>query len=103
CTSAEGNGLLRPVADIATQIKALKGGDPERLLVTVIGGAKAPYQVHWKAPSSPDTSCGLATCPWPEITHSCTLASTNVFADPAVRLSDWVDAFAGEGLFLSIC
>ena len=83
-------------------MKAIKN-DAQRLLVAVIAGPNAPYQVHWKAPpGTTDTSCGATSCPWPEITHSCT-AGDQSFADPAVRLSDFTQAFGSDGFFLSIC
>ena len=84
CMSNDAEGYLVSVADTAARVKALKGGDPDRLLVAVIAGPKTPYQVNWKAPSTADTSCGAASCPWPVIAHSCTAADTS-FADPAVR------------------
>ena len=101
CTSND-NSYVLSVADTAMRVKAIKNGDPDRLLVAAITGPRTPYQVHWKAPSSADTSCGATSCPWPEITHSCTAADTS-FADPAVRLSEFAQAFGSGGLVLSIC
>jgi len=101
CTSNDTEGYLRSAADTAARVKAIKN-DPQRLLVAAITGPKTPYQVHWRAPSSADTSCGAASCPWPEITHSCTAAS-GAFADPAVRIAEFIQSFGSDGFLLSIC
>jgi hypothetical protein len=101
CVSNDTEGYLRSTADTAARLKAIKN-DPQRLMVAVISGPKTPYQVHWKAPSTADTSCGAASCPWPEITHSCTTAN-GAFADPAVRLHDFARSFGSDGFLLSIC
>ena len=61
-----------------------------------------PYTVGWKAPSTTDTSCGAASCPWPQIQHSCT-ASDGSFADPSVRIVEFVNQFGANGLVLPIC
>src|SRR4029079_19555576 len=103
CASNDSDGYLLSVSQVAQQLKAIKN-DPDRLLVAVIAGPKTPYTVTWKAPSSADTSCNTTgqTCPWPVIAHSCTAADTS-FADPAVRLSAWAQAFGNDGFLLSIC
>jgi hypothetical protein len=101
CESDETGGYLLSAKETADRLKALKGGDASQVLVAAITGAPAPYVVHWKAPSVADTSCGAASCPWPEISHSCT-ATDGSYADPAVRIAKFVDQFPG-GLRLSIC
>src|SRR4029079_19443893 len=62
-----------------------------------------PYQVHWKP--STDTSCmNGQTCPYPEISHSCTATAGPAMgsvADPGVRVAQFVGEFGG--LVLSIC
>src|SRR5262249_51385594 len=73
--------------------------------VAAITGLPTNYTVHWKAPSTADTSCANSNgmpCPWPEITHSCTAADMS-FADPAVRVAQLVGEFGANGLALSIC
>jgi hypothetical protein len=103
CVSNEKDGYLRGVADTANRLKALKA-DPSQVLVAAITGPAAPYTVHWttKAQSPIDTSCGAASCPWPEMTPSCGLIDEN-HADPAVRINQFVDQFGANGLKLSIC
>ena len=45
---------------------------------------------------------GAASCPWPEITHTCT-ATDSSFADPGVRTAELVQEFGVNGLSVSIC
>jgi hypothetical protein len=71
-------------------------------MVASIQGAPTPYVVHWTAPRTTDTSCGQASCPWPELTHSCTAPDAS-FADPGVRTAQFVHEFGDQGLLLSIC
>ena len=71
-------------------------------MVAAITGAPSPYVVGWKAPSTADTSCGAASCPWPVIQHACTAADAS-FADPAVRINELVQQFGANGTTLSIC
>jgi len=101
CTSNDTEGYLLSVVDTANRIKELKA-DPSQVLVAAITGPSTPYAVHWKAPDNGDTSCGAASCPWPVITNSCT-ANDGSFADPGVRVNEFVDQFGANGLKLSIC
>ena len=96
CVSAEGSGLLKTVGETAAQIKALKDDPASQIIVAAITGPTTPYQVHWKNPSTTDTG------PWPEVTHSCTAPDMS-FADPSVRVTEFVQQFGGNGLTLSIC
>jgi hypothetical protein len=102
CVSDDTSGYLLSVKDTADRLKALKS-DPSQVLVAMINGPATPYQVHWKAPSMADTSCGAASCPWPEITHSCTDTADMSFADPGVREAQLASEFGSNGLVLSIC
>ena len=101
CTSNDSEGFLLAVRDTANRIKSLKGDDGQ-IVVAAITGPAAPYAVHWRNPSSPDASCGAASCPWPETTHSC-LAADGSFGDPAVRVAELVSHFGDNGRLLSIC
>src|SRR5262249_39581033 len=83
-------------------LRALKT-DPSMVFFSAILGPASPYQVHWKNPSSPDTSCGATSCPWPEISHSCINNGTMVFADPGVREQQLAAELGKNGLVLSIC
>jgi hypothetical protein len=97
CVSAEGNGLLKTVAETAAQIKALKADPAGQIVMAAITGPKGPYQVRWKAAQIPDTG------PWPEIAHSCTSDFDGSYADPSVRVTELVEQFGGNGALLSIC
>ena len=101
CRSNDREGYLLSALDVADRLKALKS-DPSQLIVAAITGLTTPYTVTWKAASTTDTSCGAASCPWPIIAHSCT-ASDGSFADPPVRVSDFVGHFGSNGLRFSIC
>jgi hypothetical protein len=101
CTSNDTEGYLLSVVDTANRIKALKP-DPSQVIVAAITGPATPYTVNWKAPSTADTSCGAASCPWPVIAHSCTAPDTS-FADPGVRVGEFVNQFGANGLVLPIC
>lgn len=96
CESAEGTGMLTPVATFVEQLVALKP-DPSRVLVSAITGPAAPYTVHWRNPGTADPGG-----PWPEISHACTATDGSV-ADPAVRLTQWATAFGANGQVLSVC
>ena len=96
CAPAECGGYLTPVAEYVARIKALKAAPDQEIVVAAITGPATPYEVHWKTPSLSDTG------PWPEVGHSCLAADTS-FADPAIRLSAWVNAFGTNGFLSSIC
>jgi hypothetical protein len=101
CTSNDSEGYLLSVADTVNRIRALKADDGQ-VMVTAITGPRAPYVVNWRSPSTADSSCGAASCPWPTIGHSCT-AVDGSFADPAVRIGEMVDHFGANGRMISIC
>jgi hypothetical protein len=118
CTSAEdtgplkddlkdgaGNGVanLIPVSAFADVIKALKPDPANQILVAAITGLYDPddpngYAVTWKKSVSGDTAG-----PWPEMVHSCTSAGDMSFADPGVRIGEWVKQFGRNGVAQSIC
>ena len=102
CTSAECTGLLVPVAEFTARIRALKAAPDSEIVVAAIAGPSTPYTVQWKAPSTADTSCGASSCPWPAVAHSCTAADAS-FADPSVRINQWVGTFGANGIASSIC
>jgi hypothetical protein len=95
CVSAEDGRELR-VADVVTNLKKLKA-DPTNILVAAIAGPPAPYKVNTVAPQLDD-----GTNWWPEVEHSCT-ATDGTNGDPAIRISQWVSAFQGNGVFEDIC
>jgi len=102
CTSNDTEHYLLSAVETANRIKALKS-DPSKVIVAAITGPATPYTVTWKAPSTSDTSCGAASCPWPVIAHSCTAALDGSFADPAVRIIELTNQFGANGIVRSIC
>jgi hypothetical protein len=101
CESNDSEGYLLSATDTANRLKALKN-DPAQIAVVSIQAPTSPYTVNWKAPSTADTSCGAASCPWPVIAHSC-MANDGSFGDPGVRTAQLVSEFGARGLMLPIC
>jgi hypothetical protein len=100
CVSSESAGMLTPVGTggYADWIKALKPDPASQILVAAITGPTTPYQVHWKDPAVVDIG------PWPEITHSCGSEGDPAgYADPAVRVQQFVEEFGGNGLSYTFC
>jgi hypothetical protein len=97
CVSSEGMGLLTPVDTFLQNIKKLKTDPANQILVASIQGPVTPYVEHWKAAPIADTG------PWPEIMHSCDGGASVGFADPGVRLQQFVQGFGGNGLVYPIC
>jgi hypothetical protein len=105
CKSDDTEGFLLSAKDTADKIKSLKN-DPSQVIVAAITGPATPYTVTWKAPSTADTSCNtnMQSCPWPVIAHSCGSDTDPAgFADPGVRIADFVGEFGANGLNLPIC
>jgi hypothetical protein len=95
CVSAEDGRLLR-VADVVTAMKRLKA-DPTKVLVAAIAGPPSPYVVAL-GPSQVKTDPSM----WPFVQHSC-MAADGTYADPSIRIKQWVDAFGSNGVFEEIC
>jgi len=96
CVPAEDAGMLIPVSTIVSQLRALKPFPDQQVLVAAVAGPPAPYTVAWKNPSRADTG------PWPVIGHSC-VATDGSIADPAVRITRWVESFCENGILMSTC
>ena len=96
CTSAEDGRLLK-VADVIARTKALKP-DPTKILVAAIAGPTSPYVVRMV----PSQGAGGIMEDQPAITHSC-MQNSGEYADPSIRIKQWVDAFGTNGVFLPIC
>jgi hypothetical protein len=96
CVSNEDGTLLR-VADVVNGLKGLKS-DPSKILVAAIAGPPKPYVVTNDMMPTNDDPAGV----WPQVGHSCTQGD-GTYADPGVRVWQWVQAFAGNGVFESIC
>ena len=65
CVSAEGAGMLTPLATLRAQLRSLKPFPDQQILVAAIAAPSAPYTVEWRSPYGNDTG------PWPVIDHSC--------------------------------
>jgi hypothetical protein len=98
CTSAEGAGMLTPVATLASQLRALKRYPDQQILVAAITGPSAPYTVGWKPAGTPDPGG-----PWPVVANSCASPTDGNFADPAVRINQWANSFGANSKVLSVC
>ncbi len=99
CVSAEDGRLLR-VADVAAALKKLKPNAPDSVLVAAVTGPANPYVVDVTAPEVADPHL------WPFVEHSCTTKEPDgsvTYADPSVRIQQWLSAFGDRGVFASIC
>lgn len=107
------HGHLWPtVAEFTAYIKQYKPNNPDDILVAAIAGPVADaqgnslYRVHGEANSSAGGEID------PVVDHSCTQATSDStmpeYADPAVRISQWVQSFntpggSQNGVFYPIC
>jgi hypothetical protein len=99
CVSSEAQGMLSPVGagGFADRIRALKTDPRNQILVAALAGPPTEYTVTWRTAPTTDTG------PWPQMKHSCGgQASTIGFADPGVRIHQFVSQFA-NGLFDTYC
>jgi hypothetical protein len=99
CRSAEKtDGLyhLTPVADFVSFLLAVRA--PDHLFVAALTGPPQPYTVHARAAQFANGSTEMQ----PEISHSCTAADGS-YADPAVRLGQFIGSFGPNGAFESLC
>jgi len=96
CVSAEGAGMLTPVATLADQIRALKQFPDLQIQVAAIAAPSAPYTVTWRNPPIADTG------PWPSVQPAC-IGEDGTLATPAVRVNQWVAAFGSYGQSYSVC
>jgi hypothetical protein len=105
------SGLLTPVSQFVAEIKALKA-DASRITVGALVAPAAPYAVEWTPSSGGDVQNEI----WPSVEHSCgpqggadvnplatDVTTDGSFGDPAVRITQWVQAFGDNGLIGSIC
>ena len=114
CESDDSQGSkLTTVMSFVTGIKALKADPDNQIVVGAIVAPATPYTVAW-APEvgGQNTLSGEL---WPQIEHSCgpaggddvnpagQTATDESFGDPAVRISQWVQAFGANSVMSSIC
>lgn len=97
CVSNE-NGSLVSVGGFVDFLFSLKPGHPERIFVAAIAGPPTPYRITANV-----FSVGAGEELQPSIAHSCTSVADSTYADPAVRLRQWLDAFGPNSYFASIC
>jgi hypothetical protein len=96
CESFEDSAVMTSIRSVADGLMALKSV-PTLVTVAALAGPPFEYAVTWR--SAPVTDTG----PWPSIKHSCVGASASLYADPAVRLSQFVQTFGDNGFFGSYC
>jgi hypothetical protein len=117
CTSNDTDGLLTPVSQFISDVRALKDEPDNQILVAAIAAPVAPYTVEWL----PEFQ-GQNTQPgelWPSVMHSCGAKGASIsgadvnpestmsptdgsFGDPGVRINQFVSAFPNF-VFASIC
>jgi hypothetical protein len=85
------------IADEIAFLKSLKS-DPNQILVAAITGPVTPYSVAMRDVTLADGN----TEPQPSTVHSCT-ENSGEYADPSVRIQQWVEGFGDNGLLLPIC
>ncbi len=109
----QGTGLLIPVSQFVTDIRALKTGPDNQILIGAIVSPATPYAVAWVPESG-----GQNTQPgelWPEVMHSCgakggddvnpestMFTSDGSAGDPTVRLTQFVTTFQ-QSVLASLC
>jgi len=98
------NGHLWPtISDLSQFLRSLKA-NPADVFVAAIAGptTDASGGSLYKVLPSSNTTNGEVD---PVIAHSCTqpTAGEPEYADPAVRIKQWVDSFGPNGVFYPIC
>ncbi|HEY4184477.1 MAG TPA: hypothetical protein VGP07_05375 [Polyangia bacterium] len=99
-------GHLWPtVADFSDFLRSLK--DPDNLLVAAIAGPRTSdsgQSLYRVLPQANPSAGGEID---PVVDHSCTHAASDSsmpeYADPAVRIGQWIDGFGANGVFYPIC
>jgi hypothetical protein len=105
CRSSEQAGRLVPVSQIAESLKSFKPDPVNQIFVAALAGPVTPYIVE---PRPGTMIAGGGTETPPALAHSCgprvvPPGSNTVFADPGVRIRQWVEAFESHGVFENIC
>ena len=96
CTPAEDQGMLIPVATVATQLRSLKSSSRQQIMIAAITGPATPYSVRWM--DRPGDNLG----PRPHVNASCTAADGSSAA-PAVRVHELIRHFAGASFTIPAC
>ncbi|MES1172424.1 MAG: hypothetical protein ABUL77_04230 [Bacteroidota bacterium] len=98
CVAAEGKGRLTTVGEFVDFLRGIKPGQPDKVFVAAIAGPATPYAVEPGVFVLGDGSRETQ----PRVAHSCQ-QTTGEYADPGVRIKQWVDAFGANGTFQPIC
>src|SRR5450432_157738 len=98
CRSKE-DGTLVTVQGFIDFIKGLKAS-PDQILVAALDGPPTPYTVI-----SQPFAVGNGMENQPAMKHSCPLdmAATTEYADPGVRIKQWLDGFGTNAVLETIC
>jgi len=91
-------GRLTKVADEVAFLKGLKADPNNQILVAAITGPATPYSIQMVSRQTARHGAELQ----PDVVHSCT-QGTGEYADPSVRIQQWVQGFGQHGLLLPIC
>jgi hypothetical protein len=120
CVPDETNEMLIPLSKIIMDIQSLKADPANQILVSAVTGViqtdqtplalvPNPYTIAWQ-PGAGSASNEL----WPQVQHLCgpagpqtdpsgRITTDGSFADPAVRIAAFVNAFGNSGVLGSIC
>ena len=101
CQSNEGDAALTPVSKFVSEIRSLKEDPDNQILVSGIVGPASPYAVEWL----PQAGGAVPGELWPRVAPSCgseAADGSGAFGEPAVRLSQFVNAFPNSVL-ASVC
>jgi hypothetical protein len=101
CQSNEKDGALTPVSKFVSEIKSLKEDPDNRILISGIVGPSSPYAVAW-LPQPGSAAPGEL---WPRVAPSCgseAADGSGAFGEPAVRLTQFVNAFPNS-ILVSVC
>jgi hypothetical protein len=100
CVSNETpSGRLTKVGDEVAFLRSLKSDPNNQILVAAITGPETPYTVELIPASMTSDRVDPQVA---SIKHSC-VENSGEYADPSVRIHQWVDSFGGNGLQLTIC
>ena len=104
CESLEEDALLTPVSTFVSGIKALKSDPDNQIVVGAIVAPPAPYTIAWLAHNADlepqiEPSCVSGS----DVSPAGQAAGDGSYGDPAVRISQWVQGFGGNGVTMSIC
>lgn len=112
CESDDSRGMLTSVKTLVSGLRALKADPNNQIVVGAIVAPASPYTVAWvPAQGGQNTQPGEL---WPVVENSCgpvggyvnpagQTATDGSWGDPAVRISQWVQAFGPNGVTASIC